>query len=44
MGIATRYILSTNGYLGLYKGLVAATLKAGLGCYIYFAILRHYEQ
>lgn len=42
MSIAARYIFSKDGYPGFYKGLVAATSKAGFGCYIYFAILRHY--
>ena len=42
MSIATRYIFFNDGYPGFYKGLVAATSKAGFGCYIYFAILKYY--
>ena len=38
------YIYSHDGIAGFYKGLVAATLKAALGCYIYFAGLRAFEQ
>ena len=38
------YIYSHDGIQGFYKGLVAATLKAALGCYIYFAGLRAFEQ
>ena len=42
--IAYRYILKEDGYRGFYKGMIAATAKAGLGCYIYFSILRHFEK
>ncbi len=38
--LATSYIIKVNGLQGLYKGLFAAATKAGLGCYIYFTILR----
>jgi hypothetical protein len=38
---ASRYIYKTDGIKGFYKGFFAANMKAGLGCYIYFAILRH---
>lgn len=41
---AVNYIIRVNGFQGLYKGLFAAATKAGLGCYIYFAILRELEQ
>ena len=34
------YIYKADGIKGFYKGMVAATLKAALGCYIYFAGLR----
>ena len=37
---ATQYIYNTNGHKGFYKGLVAATLKAATGCFVYFGILR----
>jgi len=40
--IATKYIIRVNGFQGLYKGLFAAASKAGLGCYIYFTILREF--
>ena len=39
-----RYIYSADGVSGFYKGLAAATLKAGLGCYIYFWGLRAFER
>lgn len=35
-----RYIYNADGIKGFYKGFVAATLKAALGCYIYFTGLR----
>ena len=37
---ATQYIHRVDGWKGFYKGLVAGTQKAALGCYIYFSILR----
>lgn len=40
----TKYIIKVNGYKGLYKGLTAAAVKAGLGCYIYFTILRALQK
>ena len=40
---AAEYINTHDGYKGFYKGLVAATQKAALGCYIYFSILREIE-
>jgi hypothetical protein len=40
IGSAAKYIVKVNGLLGLYKGLFAAATKAGLGCYIYFTLLR----
>lgn len=39
---ASTFILREEGLQGFYKGLVAGTMKAGLGCYIYFAFLRHF--
>ena len=44
LGIASRYILKEDGYKGFYKGMHAASAKAGLGCYIYFSILRYFEK
>jgi hypothetical protein len=38
-----RYIYNADGLTGFYKGLIAATLKAALGCYIYFTGLRAFE-
>jgi hypothetical protein len=38
---ASQYIYKTDGIKGFYKGFFASNMKAGLGCYIYFAILRH---
>ena len=37
---ATKYILVNEGLRGFYKGFSAANIKAGLGCYVYFTILR----
>ena len=39
-----KYIYDTEGVNGFYNGMVAATLKAALGCYIYFAGLRAFEE
>ena len=39
-----RYIYSHDGIKGFYKGLVAATLKAAFGCYLYFTGLRYFEE
>lgn len=43
---ASKYIYQADGYKGFYKGFSAANIKAGLGCYIYFTVLRWsgYEQ
>jgi hypothetical protein len=41
---ATKYIYKTDGYKGFYKGFAAANIKAGLGCYIYFTVLRYWEK
>ena len=38
-----KYIYNADGIRGFYKGLAAATLKAALGCYIYFSGLRAFE-
>jgi hypothetical protein len=41
---SSKYIYQADGLAGFYKGLAAATLKAGLGCYIYFSGLRALER
>jgi hypothetical protein len=41
---AVDYIKKVEGMKGFYKGLLAATLKAASGCYIYFGILRYFEK
>jgi hypothetical protein len=38
---ATKYINMIDGISGFYKGFIAANIKAGLGCYIYFTVLRY---
>lgn len=40
--LAYQYIQRVDGYKGFYKGMAAATSKAGLGCYIYFSTLRYF--
>ena len=40
MHIAAQYIANREGLHGFYKGVVAGTAKAAIGCYTYFAILR----
>jgi len=40
--LASKYIQNTDGIKGFYKGLVAATAKAALGCYIFFGTLRYF--
>lgn len=40
MNNACSYIHRADGWKGFYKGLTAGTLKAAMGCYIYFSILR----
>jgi len=39
-----KYIMEKDGFKGFYKGLVAASFKAALGCYIYFTGLRYFEK
>ena len=39
-----RYINEKDGFRGYYKGLVAASMKAAMGCYIYFTGLRHFQK
>ncbi len=38
---ATKYINMIDGISGFYKGFIAGNIKAGLGCYIYFTVLRY---
>ncbi len=38
---ATKYIYQVDGLKGFYKGFSAANIKAGMGCYIFFTILRY---
>lgn len=38
---ASQYVYRTDGMKGFYKGFSAANIKAALGCYIYFTILRY---
>lgn len=44
MRLANRYIYKNDGYSGFFKGLTAAVIKAGMGCYIYFSSLRYFES
>ena len=44
VGRASEYILEADGVRGLYKGLTAAALKAATGCYVYFSVLRLFED
>lgn len=41
---ASKYIYKVDGYKGFYKGFSAANIKAGLGCYLYFAMLRYWQK
>jgi hypothetical protein len=41
---STKYIYEIEGFKGFYKGFSAANIKAGLGCYIFFTILRYSGQ
>jgi hypothetical protein len=41
--LASKYIQKQDGIKGFYKGLVAATAKTALGCYIFFGSLRYFE-
>lgn len=38
---SARYIYRLDGLSGFYKGFWAANIKSGLGCYIFFTILRY---
>jgi hypothetical protein len=44
VSLSYSYIKKVDGWKGFYKGLSAATLKAALGCYIYFSCLRYLEK
>ncbi len=39
-----KYINEKDGVKGYYKGLVAASMKAAMGCYIYFTGLRYFQE
>ena len=39
-----KYIFEKDGFRGYYKGLVASCLKAAMGCYIYFTVLRYFGK
>lgn len=39
-----QFIWNNDGINGFYKGITAAVMKAGLGCYAYFSILRYLEK
>lgn len=41
---SSKYIYKTDGAQGFYKGFSAANIKAGMGCYIYFTILRYWGK
>lgn len=38
---ASKYIYIEDGWKGFYKGMVAAILKAALGCYCFFGTLKY---
>jgi hypothetical protein len=38
---ASLFIFKEDGYKGFYKGMTAAVLKAGLGCYSFFSTLKY---
>lgn len=40
--LASQYIQRVDGIKGFYKGFIAATTKAALGCYIFFGSLRYF--
>ena len=44
MRIASIYIFYNNGIPGFYRGLMASTAKAALGCFVYFSMLRNLEK
>lgn len=44
MQVAVRYIAQRDGLQGFYKGTVAGTAKAAIGCYAFFSLLRKFEQ
>jgi hypothetical protein len=41
---ASLFIYKLDGYKGFYKGMTAAVLKAGLGCYSFFGTLKYLEK
>ncbi len=38
---ASIFIYNEDGYKGFYKGMIAAILKAALGCYSFFGTLKY---
>lgn len=42
--LSCQFIWNNDGIKGFYKGITAATMKAGLGCYVYFSVLRYLEK
>lgn len=41
---ASQFIYIEDGYKGFYKGMIAAILKAALGCYSFFGTLKYLER
>lgn len=41
---ASTFIYIEDGYKGFYKGMIAAVLKAALGCYSFFGTLKYLEK
>jgi len=41
---ASTFIYIEDGYKGFYKGMIAAILKAALGCYSFFGTLKYLEK
>ncbi len=41
---ASIFIYNEDGYKGFYKGMIAAILKAALGCYSFFGTLKYLEK
>lgn len=39
--LASTFIYNEDGYKGFYKGMIAAILKAALGCYSFFGTLKY---
>jgi hypothetical protein len=41
IGDASKYIYNADGFNGFFKGMIAGTLKAGIGCYTFFTTLKY---